>query len=92
LFGILPGTILDVFLGAASAGSLMDRANSSGDMTVTIVVIVVVVVVGIVFGFIAIAVTSYYAKKELQKVATNRQANLDAAGEESKDEETGERD
>jgi hypothetical protein len=37
-------------------------------------------------------VTSYYAKKELQKVATKRQAELDAAGDESKDEETGERD
>jgi uncharacterized membrane-anchored protein YhcB (DUF1043 family) len=55
-------------------------------------IVVIVVVVGIVFGFIAIAVTSYYAKKELQKVATKRQAELDAAGEESKDEETGERD
>jgi uncharacterized membrane protein YdjX (TVP38/TMEM64 family) len=47
LFGILPGTILYVFLGA-SAGSLMDSANSGGDMTITIVVIVVVV--GIVLG------------------------------------------
>jgi hypothetical protein len=39
----------------------------------------------------AIAVTSYYAKKELEKVATKRQAQLDAAGE-GKDEETGEGD
>jgi uncharacterized membrane protein YdjX (TVP38/TMEM64 family) len=86
LFGILPGTILYVFLGA-SAGSLRDSANSGGNMTVTIVVIVV----GIVFGIMAIAVTSYYAKKELEKVATNRQTQLDAAGEE-KDEESGEAD
>jgi hypothetical protein len=68
----------------------MDSANNGGNMTVTIIVIVV----DIVFGFIlAIVVTSYYAEKELvQKVATKRQAELDAAGEESKDEETGERD
>jgi len=83
LFGILPGTILFVFLGA-SAGSLADSANSGDNITVTIVV----VVVGIVFGVIAIAATSYYAKKELQKVAAKRGAELDASREET-DAETG---
>lgn len=79
LFGILPGTILFVFL-RASAGSLADSDN----VTVTIVV----VVVGIVFGVFAIAATSYYAKKELQKVAAKRRAELDASREET-DAETG---
>jgi uncharacterized membrane protein YdjX (TVP38/TMEM64 family) len=69
LFAILPGTILYVFLGA-SAGSLTDSASSSGDNgTLTIVV----VVVGIVFGVIAVGVTSYYAKAELNKVIAKRQ-------------------
>ena len=67
LVAILPGTILYVFLGA-SAGSLSDSAGSGGSSSVTIVV----VVVGIVFGIAAIAVTSYYAKKELQKVVETR--------------------
>jgi uncharacterized membrane protein YdjX (TVP38/TMEM64 family) len=69
LIAILPGTTLYVFLGA-SAGSLMDSANSGGNATVTIIV----VVVGIVFGVAAVTVTSYYAKQELNKVATRREA------------------
>lgn len=73
-FGILPGTILYVFLGA-SAGSLTDSASSGDSMTVTIVVIVV----GVVLGFIAIAVTSYYARQELSKVVAKREAELEAA-------------
>lgn len=74
-FGILPGTVLYVFLGA-SAGSLTDSANSGDDnMTVTVVVIVV----GVVLGILAIAVTSYYARKELNKVVAKRQAEMDAS-------------
>lgn len=84
LFAILPGTVLYVFLGA-SAGSLADSANSGDDVTITIIV----VVVGIVFGFLAIAMTSYYAKKELNKVAAKRQAELDGAGDEGTVEEAG---
>lgn len=64
LVGILPGTILYVFLGASAAG-LADSANSGDNMTVTIIV----VVVGAVFGIFAIALTSYYAKKELNRVS-----------------------
>lgn len=63
LFAILPGTILYVFLGA-SAGSLTDSANSGDSMTITIVVIVV----GVVFGLLAVALTSYYARQELHKI------------------------
>jgi uncharacterized membrane protein YdjX (TVP38/TMEM64 family) len=75
LFAILPGTVLYVFLGA-SAGSLADSAQSGDDSTVTTIVIVV----GIVFSFLAVALTSYYAKKELNKVThANRQADVDDA-------------
>ena len=69
MLGILPGTILYVFLGA-SAGSLADSANSGDNMTITIVVIVV----GIVFGLIAVGFTSYYAKQELNKIVARREA------------------
>jgi uncharacterized membrane protein YdjX (TVP38/TMEM64 family) len=66
LVGILPGTTLYVFLGA-SAGSLADSANSGDNMTVT----VIVVVVGAVFGIFAVVLTSYYAKKELNRVSAH---------------------
>merc|ERR1712226_682635 len=68
MFAILPGSILYVFLGA-SAGSLADSATSGENLTVTIVV----VVVGVVFGIAAIAATSYYAKKELNRVLAERE-------------------
>ncbi|VEU43568.1 unnamed protein product [Pseudo-nitzschia multistriata] len=68
--GMLPGTIVYVFLGA-SAGSLAELGGDEDETeedddnkTVTIVVIVV----GVVFGFLAVGLTSYYAKQELNKV------------------------
>jgi len=73
-FAILPGTIFYVFLGA-SAGSLTDTMNKSNgsstedSKTVTIIVIAV----GVTFGISAIALTSYYAKRELNKIVTNQE-------------------
>lgn len=78
MFAILPGTVLYIFLGA-SAGSLTDSANSgSGNITVTIIVIAV----GVVFGIASIVATSYYAKKELNRIVEARQTtiNEDAGG------------
>lgn len=75
MIAILPGTILYVFLGA-SAGSLADSANSGDNATITIVVIVV----GAVFGIAAIFATSYYAKKELNRVIAEREAAEAADG------------
>merc|ERR1712038_548869 len=73
MFAILPGSILYVFLGA-SAGSLAESASSGDNVTITIIV----VVIGVVFGVAAIVATSYYAKKELNRVIAARQA---ASGE-----------
>jgi uncharacterized membrane protein YdjX (TVP38/TMEM64 family) len=73
LFAILPGTVLYVFLGA-SAGSLADTGNSGDDNDSPVTTIVLVV--GIVFSFLAVALTSYYAKKELNKATANRRADL----------------
>jgi uncharacterized membrane protein YdjX (TVP38/TMEM64 family) len=69
LFAMLPGSVLYIFLGA-SAGSLAESATTE-NQTVTIVVIVV----GIVFGVLAIWVTTQYAKKELARIVKEREAN-----------------
>jgi len=72
LLAMLPGTFFYVFLGA-SAGSLVDSAESGDSNVVTYVVIGV----GVVFGLFAIILTSYYAKKELNKIVTKRQEDLE---------------
>merc|ERR1712176_636893 len=92
---MLPGTILYVFLGA-SAGSLTaisgamdgedDEREDDGEMedpTDNKVVTISVVVVGVVFGILAIGVTSYYAKQELNKVLEQEKP---AASNDTKDE------
>jgi len=68
MFFVLPGSILYVFLGS-SAGSLADSGSSDDDPTATIITIVF----GLVFGILGIAATSYYAKKELNKVIERNQ-------------------
>merc|ERR1712238_299882 len=83
---MLPGTILFVFLGA-SAGSLSEIDGNEDDNNVDLVddeyieqlekedktVTIVVIVVGVIFGVLAIAVTSYYAKHELNKVIEKKE-------------------
>lgn len=70
LFAIIPGTVLYVFLGA----SAMKLADSSGenrgsrDSTATIFV----VVLGSFFGILAIWVTTWYARRELQRILEQR--------------------
>ena len=80
---MLPGTVLYVFLGA-SAGSLTaisGGADGDGDggeeedPSNNRVVTISVVVVGVIFGILAIGVTSYYAKQELNKVLEQEENN-----------------
>merc|ERR1711982_123486 len=73
MIAILPGIILYIFLGA-TAGSLTDSSQSSDNNTVKIVSIVV----GIVFGILAIAAVSYYAKKELNKAIERQKEEASA--------------
>mmetsp|Transcript_16024 Transcript_16024/g.23467 ORF Transcript_16024/g.23467 Transcript_16024/m.23467 type:complete len:127 (+) Transcript_16024:855-1235(+) len=68
MFGILPGTFLYVLLGS-SAGSLVDSSSSGDNSTVRIVSIVV----GVVFAILGVYATTYYAKKELNKILSQRQ-------------------
>ncbi|KAG7353338.1 SNARE associated golgi protein [Nitzschia inconspicua] len=72
MFAIIPGTLLYVFLGA-STGSIADSASGGDNLTVTIVV----VVVGLIFGVIAVGLTSYYARKELNKIVADRQGEIE---------------
>jgi len=96
---MLPGTILYVFLGA-SAGSLTaisggmddndadaDADSGEEDPTNNKVVTITVVVVGVVFGILAIVVTSYYAKQELNKVLEQDKPVKDGEGDDGDDEE-----
>jgi uncharacterized membrane protein YdjX (TVP38/TMEM64 family) len=76
LFGILPGTIFYAFLGA-SAGSLADSSSSGDNYIVTIIV----VVLGAIFGVSAIWLSARYARKELNRIAQERQAGTVADAE-----------
>lgn len=73
---MLPGTILYVFLGA-SAGSLAEIGGDDEDdeQESNKAVTISVVVIGVVFGILAIGLTSYYAKQELNKVLDAEKAN-----------------
>lgn len=77
LWAILPGTVLYVFLGA-SADSLIDSANPGTGKSVTIAI----VVCGVVLGVGAIVLTSYYAKKELNRILAERQCVEDVGCDE----------
>jgi len=73
LIGLLPGTILYVFVGASAGSSMehdmhgdeVDSGKSSGHlMTVRITSIVI----GVVTGVLGVVAVSCYAKKELSKI------------------------
>merc|ERR1711865_710958 len=87
---MLPGTILYVFLGA-SAGSLSEIGGGGDDVEEEAesnkVLTITVIVVGIVFGFLAIGVTTYYAKQELNKVLEEREENDEEGDADGNDEE-----
>jgi len=87
-FGMLPGTVVYVFLGA-SAGSLAEIGGDGGDgdgdgdgddSGSNKVVTVSVLVAGAVFGILAIGVTSYYAKQELNKVLKEKETEDEQNG------------
>jgi len=91
---MLPGTILYVFLGA-SAGSLLEIGGSDEDTEdgddeeggTSKAVTYSVIVVGIIFGILAVGVTSYYAKQELNKVLENGDGKGEGSSDISSDDE-----
>merc|ERR1711915_688628 len=80
--GMLPGTVLYVFLGA-SAGSLSEIGGGDEEVMEeeeeNKAVTISVIVAGFVFGFLAVALTSYYAKQELNKVIAKKEEEAAAA-------------
>ena len=64
---ILPGTVLYCFVGA-TAGSLTESENAvNGPIAIAFIV------VGIIFGFGAVFVASYYAKREFNKIVAEQE-------------------
>jgi len=90
--GMLPGTVLYVFFGA-SAGSLVaiagsdEEASEDEDEGPALWITLTATIVGIVFGIVAVGVTSYYAKKELDKVLEMENEGEDGNNGEGDDEE-----
>lgn len=78
LWAIVPGTALYVFLGA-SADSLMESATPGASKAVSIAI----VVCGVILGVGAIFLTSYYAKKELNRILAERQCVQDVGRDEA---------
>jgi uncharacterized membrane protein YdjX (TVP38/TMEM64 family) len=83
LLGMIPGTVLYVFLGA-SAGSLSEIGddNDGNEEEESKTITIVVIVVGVIFGILAVGVTSYYAKQELNKVIDKQKEEEDEEEEE----------
>merc|ERR1712008_385208 len=80
---MLPGTMLYVFLGA-SAGSLTEIGGGGDEveeMESNKGVTIGVIVVGVIFGILAIGVTSYYAKQELNKVLEEKENENNEEGD-----------
>ena len=77
---MLPGTALYCFVGA-SAGSLSDSTEQGDNNTVRIVSIVV----GVIFGIAAVAVTGWYAKKELNKITAEEETRFEIAPSDTED-------
>jgi len=67
LIAIVPGTSLYVFLGS-TARSLVDIGTGTNDTDTNNTSTIITIVAGVVFGFLAVGVSSYYAKQELNKV------------------------
>ncbi|KAL9180090.1 hypothetical protein ACHAXT_008060 [Thalassiosira profunda] len=71
LIGLLPGTVLYVFVGA-SAGSAMGMGKD-GDDSVSRGARIASIVAGVVLGVLGVIAVSYYAKKELNRIVAEQE-------------------
>ncbi|GMI39726.1 hypothetical protein TeGR_g3866 [Tetraparma gracilis] len=74
MFGILPGTVLFVYIGALSSDIATAGDEDSGLKTAFLVV-------GGVAGFVGVAIASWYAKKELNASLAVRDGDGDGDGD-----------
>jgi len=75
--GILPGTVLYVFIGA-SASSLTDTTTAmDGESDEFPILQVILIAVGIIFAIVGVGVASYYAKNQLNRILTDREQQQD---------------
>jgi len=64
---IIPGTVLFVFVGASAGCITNDMGNGGGTVTI------VAFVIGAVFAVFAIFLTSFYARRELNRIISARE-------------------
>jgi hypothetical protein len=73
MLGMLPGTLLYAYIGA-SASSLSNADQTSGD---TQVLKTALLVGGIIAGFAAVGICSWYARGEIEKMTVVQEGNVD---------------
>lgn len=71
---IIPGTVLFVFVGA-SAACLANNMGSGQAVTIS------TIVVGVVFAVFAIFITSFYARRELNRIIASRESTQEEGTE-----------
>jgi uncharacterized membrane protein YeaQ/YmgE (transglycosylase-associated protein family) len=80
---IIPGTVLFVFVGA-SAGCIANNMTNDTGTVVTIIAFAA----GAVFAVVAIFLTSFYARRELNRRVATREEDRDSGDLEEGEEET----
>lgn len=73
LIGLLPGTILYVFVGASAGSAMESKVQDDGSDNVRKGARIASIVVGVVVGVAGIIAVSYYAKRELNNIIAEQE-------------------